>query len=107
MDGIYADPHGQQSLDEYEERLADNTRTPPPDAAAFRIDFKQFLGSLSGRDRRLVNYLSLGHSAKGAARKFGVSPGRVSQLRLEWCQQWRRQQGETTENSAASVASRS
>jgi hypothetical protein len=35
---LYADPHGQALLDAFEERLRDNTITPPPDAAAFRVD---------------------------------------------------------------------
>jgi hypothetical protein len=36
---LYADPHGQTLLDALEERLRDNTLTPVPDQAAFRIDF--------------------------------------------------------------------
>src|SRR5262249_2153791 len=35
---LYADPHGQALLDAFEERLRDNAVTPPPDAAAFRVD---------------------------------------------------------------------
>jgi hypothetical protein len=30
---------GQRHLDAYEERLRDNTRTPPDEQAAFRLDF--------------------------------------------------------------------
>src|SRR5262249_20738110 len=30
---LYADPHGQAMLDAFEERLRDNTLTPPPDQA--------------------------------------------------------------------------
>src|SRR5579872_5326243 len=44
---------GQRQLDAYEERLRDNARTPPPDAAAFSIDFPRFVAGLSGRDREL------------------------------------------------------
>jgi hypothetical protein len=36
------------------EALADNTVTPPPDAAAFRVDFARWLGSLGDRNRRLL-----------------------------------------------------
>ena len=35
---LYATPQGQAQLDAFEERLRDNTITPPPDAAAFRVD---------------------------------------------------------------------
>jgi hypothetical protein len=85
---------GQQERDAYEERLTDNTITPPPDAAAFRIDFPRYLANLSERDRDLALYLSLGHRATQAAARFGMSPGRVTQLRQEWCRQWRRAQGD-------------
>jgi hypothetical protein len=91
---IYSVVRGQQELDAYEERLKDNTVTPPPDAAAFRLDFPKFLGGLSERDRNLAMFLSLNHSAKKAAAKFQVSPGRVTQLRQQWCREWRRLQGE-------------
>ena len=34
---LYGSAHGQQEQDAFEERLRDNTRTPVPDQAAFRI----------------------------------------------------------------------
>src|SRR5262249_14539431 len=48
---IYSLVRGQQEIDSYEERLRDNSVTPPGDAAAFRIDFPQFLHSMNERDR--------------------------------------------------------
>jgi len=89
QESIYGLVRGQEELDAYEERLTDNMVTPPPDAAAFRIDFPNFLGSMSERDRALAMYLSLGHSATKAADKFGLSPGRVTQLRQKWQKNWR------------------
>jgi hypothetical protein len=53
----YSKPHGQQDYDAFEERLRDNAVTPPPDAAAFRIDFPQWRLSRSDRDRRLIDVL--------------------------------------------------
>jgi hypothetical protein len=91
---LFADPHGQALLDTLEERLRDNTVTPPPDAAAFRVDWPLFLRGLTRRDRDLALFLSLGHSGKAAAAKFGLSPGRVTQLRQRWCREWRACQGE-------------
>jgi len=76
--------------------LRDNTQTPPPDAAAFRIDFPRWLGTLSARTGRLVNELMCGEKTSVAARAFGVSPGRVSQLRQELHDDWLRFHGETT-----------
>lgn len=90
---LYGTPHGQEIQDAYEERLRDNTITPPPDAAAFRIDFPRFLGRLAPRDQKMAMFLSLGHSAKTTARKFGLSPGRVTQLRQRWRTEWETSQG--------------
>ena len=104
LDDIYAIVRGQQALDAYEDRLRDNTVTPPPEAAAFRIDFPRFLRELSERDRQMAMFLSLGHSAKKAAHRFGLSPGRVTQLRQQWCQHWRRWQGEEDGNSGPASA---
>jgi hypothetical protein len=90
----YSKPHGQQDYDAFEERLADNAITPPPDAAAFRIDFPQWRSSRSERDRRLIDLLMLDTRTKDAARTFGISPGRVSQKRLEFHADWLRFHGE-------------
>jgi hypothetical protein len=86
----YSKPHGQQDYDAFEERLADNAITPPPDAAAFRIDFPQWRTGWCERDRRLIDLLMLDTSTQDAARLFGVSPGRVSQKRREFADDWLR-----------------
>jgi hypothetical protein len=85
---------GTGSSNPLAEALADNTVTPPPDAAAFRIDFPRWLGSLPDRDRRLAEKLMLGEHTSVAARRFGMSVGRVSQVRRELCQDWARFHGE-------------
>jgi hypothetical protein len=77
------------------EALTDNTVTPPPDAAAFRVDFPRWLGSLPDRDCRLAQELMIGERTLCAARRFRMSPGRVSQLRREYCEDWARFHGET------------
>jgi hypothetical protein len=91
---LYGDADGQRQLDEYEERLSDNSITPPPDQAAFRIDWPRFLRTLTHRDRELARFLSLGHQGTSAAAKFGLTPGRVTQLRQQWCREWRMFEGE-------------
>jgi hypothetical protein len=80
--------------DEFEERLRDNTRSPVHEQAAFRIDFPEFLAELGRRDRTLARFLALGHSGQVAAARFGMSEGRVSQLRRAWRERWCRGQGE-------------
>jgi hypothetical protein len=87
-------PRGQRELEALEEALHDNTRTPPDEAAAFRLDFPQYLARLSDRDRGLALFLAEGHSAKLAARAYGLSPGRVTQIRQELCRRWHELHGE-------------
>ena len=91
---LYRAPHSQDLQDTYEERLHDNAVTPVPDQVQFRIDWPAFLATLCERDRRLAAFLSWGHSGKRAARQFGLSSGRVTQLRQRWCRDWRTFQGE-------------
>lgn len=70
------------------EALADNTQTPPPDAAAFRLDFPAWLATYSSRDRAVIQDMALGEHTKELASRFGLSEGRISQKRREFCQEW-------------------
>jgi hypothetical protein len=72
----------------WKEMLFDNSRTPVPDQAAFRIDFPSWLSTLSARDRRIVDDLASGERTGKVARKFGVSAGRVSQIRRQLKKSW-------------------
>src|SRR6185312_12802038 len=69
--------------------LHDNTRSPVPDQVAFRFDFPAWLNTLSERDKRVADDLMLGERTLDVARKHGLSPGRVSQLRREFMERWR------------------
>src|SRR5579859_1946459 len=42
------------------EALADNTHTPPPEAAAFRCDFPAWRRTRTERDRRMIDELMVG-----------------------------------------------
>jgi hypothetical protein len=88
LEKIYSEVHGQQKRDAWEERLRDNRLTPVPDQASFRLAYPQWVRSLGRRDRRLAHFLSLGNSPKDAARTFKLTPGRISQLRQQWCREW-------------------
>src|SRR5262245_19338720 len=90
---LYSTPRGQQAQDVFEERLHDNTVTPPPDQAAFRIDFPAWRRTRSERDRRVVDELMAGGRTKDVSAKFGMSPGRVSQLRRDFLEDWKRFNG--------------
>jgi hypothetical protein len=93
-ESLYGNTHGQHYADAFEERLGDNTQTPVLDQVVFRCDFKDWLGGLPPRDRLVVAALMAGERAGDVAGKFGVSPGRVSQMRRELMLGWRRFVGE-------------
>ena len=73
-----------------DEALHDNTRTPPDEQCAFRIDFPAWRATHAERDRRLLDDLMLGERTLDVAGKYGLSPGRVSQLRRQFLLGWRR-----------------
>jgi hypothetical protein len=71
-----------------DEALHDNTRTPPDEQCAFRIDFPAWRATHAERDRRVLDDLMLGERTLDVAGKHGLSPGRVSQLRRELHDDW-------------------
>jgi hypothetical protein len=89
-----AEPHGRCMPEALEERLRDNTRTPVPEQAAFRIDWPAWLTTIAERDRRLLEDLALSHRTGELARKYGLSPGRISQKRRQFHDDWQRFCGE-------------
>jgi hypothetical protein len=86
----YSAVHGQKDQDAFEDRLHDNTVTPVPDQAAFRIDWRTWMKTRTERDRRIIEDLMAGHRTLDVSRKYGMSPGRVSQLRGEFHDDWER-----------------
>lgn len=91
---FYANPHGQRLMDALEERLQDNTLTAVPEQVCFRLDFPAWLNALSDREQRIVEDLMQDERTQYVAHKYGISPSRVSQLRRELMQHWRRFCGE-------------
>jgi hypothetical protein len=87
---LFSDPHAQKTIDTLEERLADNTQTPVPDQAAFRIDFPAWMRTLSARERLLAQAMMREEGTNDLSRKFGVSAGRISQIRSELRTEWAR-----------------
>jgi DNA-binding NarL/FixJ family response regulator len=71
-----------------------------PDLAAFRIDFTRWIQLLTDRDRKIINVLSGGDTTKAVAQQFGLSEGRVSQLRRKFERLWLAFQGECAEAAA-------
>jgi len=65
-----------------------------PELAAFRIDFAQWLRTLTRRDRKIIAAFVRGERTSEVADRFGISPGRVSQLRRKFEHEWRVFQGD-------------
>jgi len=72
------------------EALHDNTQSPVVEQVCFRLDFPAWRASHTDRDRRVLDDLMLGERTLDVAGKYGLSPGRVSQLRREFLLDWRR-----------------
>jgi hypothetical protein len=100
-EGLYARAQGRREQGALEECLRDHRKAPVPDLVAFRLDFGAFLGALAERDRRMALALAEGHAAKQVARRFGLTPGRVTQLRQRWRRQWLAFQGEAEQTPRA------
>ena len=71
-------------------------RTPLPDAVAFRIDFSDWCDRFNDRKRKVLLALAEGSAAWEVAERFGLSEGRISQLRREYESSWQRMQANCT-----------
>lgn len=75
--------------------LLEDRRAGPAATAASRIDFVAWLKTLPARIRKIALLLATGESTQAAARRFSLSPARISQLRRELRAAWQRFQGES------------
>lgn len=89
---------------QWEEIVVEDKRSTPADIAACRIDFANWLKRLPRRQRRIALSLAAGESTSGAARQFGVTAARISQLRLWMNESWERFQGKFDASQARMAA---
>ena len=75
------------------EVLVEDRRATPADVAACRIDFAEWLRRLTARLRIIALALAAGETTSAAARMFGVSPARISQIRDLLRKSWEAFQG--------------
>lgn len=73
---------------EWMEAVVEDHRTPILEQVAFRCDFPQWLKHLPARSRQVAQELAIGHSTGDVATRFGLTPGRISQMRRELHQSW-------------------
>lgn len=83
-----------QRKDEWKEVLVEDRHAGPAETAAGRIDVGDWLRALPKRTRQVAETLALGETTKKAAKKHGVSSGRISQMRRELMDNWQEFQGE-------------
>jgi hypothetical protein len=80
--------HYDHDSAEWLEIVVEDGQATPADIAATRIDFAAWLDTLSGRLRRVAEFLATGETTSAAANKFSVSAGRISQLRRRLMRSW-------------------
>jgi hypothetical protein len=90
-----------QRLDHYDkiedcwgEILVQDRHCGPFDVVRTKLDFRAWLRSLPVRLRRIVRFLADGETTSATATKFGLTPGRISQIRSELAESWSRFVGE-------------
>jgi hypothetical protein len=83
-----------QQRGEWREILIEDRHAGPAETAASRIDVGEWLQSLPKRTRQVAETLATGEMTKKAAKKHGVSSGRISQMRRELMDNWQAFQGE-------------
>ena len=74
--------------DQWMEAIVEDPHTPVFEQVCFRVDFPAWLARLSRRNRRIAQSLSIGTSPGAVARRFRLSPGRVSQFSREFYDSW-------------------
>ena len=97
--------HFDEEENQWKEAVVQDTRTAPvSEIVAFRCDFADWLSILLRRDRQIAKFLSVGNRTSEAAKKFWVSAGRISQVRRELQDSWRKFQGEQSPKSGSATA---
>jgi hypothetical protein len=92
---------GGDGTDGWRQLAIEDRKASIPDLAAFRIDFAQWLKSLTRRDRWIIAAFVSGERTSSVADRFGISEARVSQLRRKYEREWQVFQGEGATGHAA------
>jgi hypothetical protein len=95
--------HGDREESQWEEIVVEDHRAGPAEIAACRIDFASWLRLLRPRLRKIALTLAQGETTSETAKKFGVTPARVSQLRLWLKESWEQFQGEAGQVQVAAA----
>ena len=72
----------------WNELLVEDRKAGPAETAAARLDLSAWLRTLPKRNRKIATALALGESTGAVAEQFGLTAGRVSQLRVWLREHW-------------------
>jgi hypothetical protein len=78
--------------------VVEDRHASPAEIAGFRMDFADWLQRLQKSKRQIALRLAEGYTTNEVAAYFGLTPGRISQLRKQLCENWQ------TFQAAAAVA---
>ena len=81
--------HHRDADESWKTIAVEDKSTGPAEIAQFRIDFNEWLDSLSLSHRRLANKMCEGRSTSELSADQNVSRGRISQVRRELEDSWR------------------
>ena len=81
--------------------LCEDRRAGPAETAAARLDLADWFRSLSPRNRRIARALALGEQTNVVAQRFGLTAGRISQLRAWFRNHWEQFQAEAQPGDCA------
>lgn len=96
MNGIQVESlFGSDHQDEpWRDVLVEDKHAGPAETATARIDVADWFASMNRSDREIAEALSDGSTTKEVAKRFRVSPGRISQKRREFLESWQSFQAE-------------
>lgn len=83
------------------EILVEDKHVGPAETAIVRIDFAAWLQFLPRHLRKIATFLASGETTTAAAKRFRVSPGRISQIRRRLFLAWNHFQNEATASAMA------
>ena len=90
-----------RETDSWKEVLLEDRHAGPAATAAARIDVQDWFRKMRPQDRRIAQALAVGERTQDVAKRFAISPSRVSQKRLEFRHDWEEFQGERMAGVAA------
>ena len=86
--------HVDSKAGEWIEELVVDAQASVPDQVATKLDVGAWFSTLTWRMKQIARDLAFGFTTREAAKKHGVSPGRISQLRRSLERSWLEFQGD-------------